>query len=309
MPKKGEFKDFSKSKHGDLTGKTFDRLHVDEYAGVKYIGKIHMAQHMWKCTCECGTVCYRSTNSLVRGDSLKSCGCYTNEIRRANAMKAKNNPNSIDNRGLRRLYTIYNNIKERCLNVGGRDYAEYGARGIYVCDEWLGEDGFETFVKWAKANGYEDNLSIDRIDNDGPYAPWNCRWTTMYVQTSNTRINIKFWDGEEIVTMKRFISKYNLYNERFVFGRFEAGWNLDAIIHCAKHPELKMRKVPGVDGRYVNKNGFMVLVPRYFDLAPDDVKKEILKHEESRAKRLSETDRTKLYDKFKNQFFGEGYTL
>lgn len=316
MPAKGFIKDLDKTKHGDMTGRTFGRLHVDEYEGVVRIGKDNKPQHMWKCTCECGNTCTRSTNALVHGDSLKSCGCYANEIRRANAMKEKNNPNSINNRGLRRLYTIYNNMKGRCLNVGGRDYMKYGARGIYICDEWLGEDGFENFVAWAKANGYEETLSIDRIDNDGPYAPWNCRWGDANVQVNNTRVTLYLWDGEEMLSMEQFTRKYNLYGERFVSSKLDADWSLDAIIYSAKHPELDVRKIKGAKNAYVNNRGFKVLVPRYFVTAPNDIKEKLLNHEKVRREMMRSMGKTKNLQRLaeysergRDQFFGEGYEL
>lgn len=316
MPAKGFIKDLDKTKHGDLTGRTFGRLHVDGYVGVKYIGKNNKPQHMWKCTCECGNTCVRSTSALVNDDTIKSCGCYQNEIRRANAAKRQADPNSINNRGLRRLYNIYNNIKERCLSVGTRDYPLYGGRGIYVCDEWLGKDGFENFVKWAKDNGYEETLSIDRIDNDGPYAPWNCRWVTQSVQTNNMRVTLHFWDWEEILSVSQFVRKYNLYGERFVSSKLDADWSLDAIIYSAKHQELNVRKVKGTRNAYVNNRGFKVLVPRYFVTAPDDIKKKLLKHEKVRRELLAESGEVKNLKRLNeyserghDQFFGEGYEV
>ena len=78
-------------------------------------------------------------------------------------------------------------MKHRCYCQTSRNYKYYGARGIKVCDEWLGKDGFKNFKEWAIENGYKKDLSIDRINNDGNYEPSNCRWTTRSVQNMSRR--------------------------------------------------------------------------------------------------------------------------
>jgi hypothetical protein len=77
-------------------------------------------------------------------------------------------------------------MKTRCYDPNCRSFQHYGKRGIRVCDEWLGEGGYENFRKWAIENGYSDNLSIDRIDVNGDYEPSNCRWATSAIQSNNT---------------------------------------------------------------------------------------------------------------------------
>ena len=86
-----------------------------------------------------------------------------------------------------RLYRIWSNMKNRCANPNADNYSFYGGRGIKVCDEW--RDDFVPFRDWAMANGYADNLTLDRIDNDGDYSPSNCRWETHLNQCNNTRRN------------------------------------------------------------------------------------------------------------------------
>lgn len=88
-----------------------------------------------------------------------------------------------------RIYTTWQNMKARCNNKNHKSYANYGGRGIMVCDEWL--NSFETFYAWAVENNYTDSLEIDRIDNALGYTPKNCRWVDSYTQGANKRVHIK----------------------------------------------------------------------------------------------------------------------
>jgi hypothetical protein len=74
-------------------------------------------------------------------------------------------------------------MKQRCLNQNCPAYNDYGGRGITICQEWI--NNYKEFERWSYNNGYEDNLTIDRIDNDGDYKPSNCRWVTMAEQSIN----------------------------------------------------------------------------------------------------------------------------
>lgn len=107
----------------------------------------------------------------------------------------------------------------RCYNSRNTGYKDYGARGITVCEEWLQGDGFEAFYKWAIAHGYNDILTIDRINVNGNYEPSNCRWTDAEIQANNKRnsINIKYQDTlitikecSEISKIKRSIIEYRI---------------------------------------------------------------------------------------------------
>jgi len=86
-----------------------------------------------------------------------------------------------------RIYRIWRSMKSRCNCKSCDSYDRYGGRGIKVCAAWNGS--FLEFQSWAVANGYSDDLTMDRIDNDGDYEPANCRWTTYQVQSENRRNN------------------------------------------------------------------------------------------------------------------------
>ena len=127
------------------------------------------------CVCpNCGGEFEMWASHFYRGSN--SCKCKNLK---------RNNP---------RLYMIWTNMKTRCENKNNPSYKKYGGRGIGLCDEWM---TFEPFLKWAVANGYRDDLSIDRIDNNGNYEPANCRWATATEQCRNRRNTVLFnWGGE-----------------------------------------------------------------------------------------------------------------
>ena len=157
----------------DLTGQRFGRLTVIERAENSSAG-----QARWRCQCNCGR------ESIVAGQALRSgvvvsCGCYKNEKSSERAMVR----NSTHGKYHTRLHRIWSSAKDRCYNHRHRFYARYGGRGITICDEW--QHDFQAFWDWAMANGYKDDLSIDRIDNDKGYCPENCRWVSQKVQARN----------------------------------------------------------------------------------------------------------------------------
>jgi len=86
-----------------------------------------------------------------------------------------------------RMYICWKHMRSRCNTVTSKDYLNYGGRGIIVCPEW---DNFAVFREWSRQNGYADNLTLDRKDNNGNYTPENCRWTTALNQSNNTRRNL-----------------------------------------------------------------------------------------------------------------------
>jgi hypothetical protein len=118
---------------------------------------------------------FRSRVRAVDGGHTKSCGCIQKERVRDAVLK----------HGLykTRLYRIYNNMKARCYRKSHPNYYRYGGRGITMCDEW--KNDFMSFYNWSMANGYADDLTVDREDNDGGYGPDNCRWVSRLVNGQN----------------------------------------------------------------------------------------------------------------------------
>ncbi len=134
----------------------------------------------WLCKCDCGKEVIVQGKCL-RGGKTSSCGCYKIDKLKERLIKHGMSYSS--------LYNVYQKMKSRCYNTQDKRYKNYGGRGITICNEWLGEDGFINFQKWAIKSGYRDDLTIDRIDVDGIYEPGNCRWTDMLTQENNKTNN------------------------------------------------------------------------------------------------------------------------
>ena len=124
-------------------------------------------------------------------------------------------------------------MKRRCYNKEDEHYKWYGARGITVCSEW--KNSYTNFENWALENGYDDSLSIDRIDGNGNYEPLNCRWVTQKVQCNNVRSNrIVEYQGKKY-TVAQF-ADFLHYDYSTVRNRLRLGWTTERI---ASTPEQK----------------------------------------------------------------------
>lgn len=158
----------------DMTGLKFNRLTIIERY---YKGSSNRT--LWLCKCDCGNEVVAEGYQIRKGYT-KSCGCYRDEkVGDLNKSHGKRNSH---------LYTIYSAMKARCNNPNNKAYENYGGRGIKVCKEW--DEDFERFYDWAKQNGYNKKLTLDRINVNEGYYPQNCRWITMKEQQSNRRDNI-----------------------------------------------------------------------------------------------------------------------
>ena len=107
-----------------------------------------------------------------------------------------------------RLYSIYRGMKDRCYNQNIPEYHNYGGRGITICDEWLNDPS--AFFKWSLENGYSDDLTIDRKDNDKGYSPDNCQWSTFVEQQNNKSNNTLLTKDEETHTIAEWSRILNI---------------------------------------------------------------------------------------------------
>ena len=144
----------------------------------------------------CGTK-FKANTYGIKSEYIKSCGCYH---KRRNSETHKTH-----GLGDTRLYTIWHNMKKRILNPKNTYYLDYGDRGITLCDEWL---DVQNFYDWAMLNGYSEDLTIDRIDNDGNYCPENCRWVTQTIQSRNQRMQKNNISGFKGVCFNKNKNKY-----------------------------------------------------------------------------------------------------
>ena len=163
----------------DLTGQRFSAVVVLERAENSKRNEV-----MWRCRCDCGKEFITRARSLRSGE-VTSCGCLGKEHAVAAMKKANTKHGASPHRGYAKLYNTWLRMKGRCSRPTATSYKYYGGRGISVCEEW--EKDFVAFRDWALANGYQEGLSIDRIDVNGNYCPENCRWITMSEQQRNKR--------------------------------------------------------------------------------------------------------------------------
>lgn len=197
----------------NLTGERFGRLIVEEQAG-----KDSSGHSTWLCRCDCGNTKVARGSHLKRG-YIQSCGCLVVDTLRKNSTK----------HGLEktRIYRIWSGMISRCYNPESNRYHRYGDRGITVCEDWRND--VQSFYDWAMANGYRDDLTIERKDNDGPYSPDNCVWATMKQQQNHTSRNRYVTIDGETKTVSQWAEE-NGIKKSAVYGRLKSGWPIERAV-------------------------------------------------------------------------------
>ena len=175
----------------NLLGKTYNRLTI-----VKYLGKRKWDKHYWECFCRCGGNIILNTSRITSNSATKSCGCLRKETVLENRKDPTKHGFTISHP---KLYAIYHNMIQRCYNVNSCSFDRYGGKGIKVCNEWR-DDSIE-FITWAITNGYQEGLSIDRLNPREGYCPSNCEWCTLSENVRRAgefRRNEKFKQGTTV---------------------------------------------------------------------------------------------------------------
>lgn len=184
----------------------------------KHPTKAKYNRTLWLCQCDCGNTTLATTGDL-NAEKVRSCGCLGKE----NSLRL-GKTNSKGGISKERLNSIYSCMKTRCYNSRRIDYKNYGGRGITICDEWLGENGYVNFRTWALDNGYCEDLTIDRIDVNGNYEPSNCRWITLSQQARNKRNTVYLVLNNQKKALADWCDELNL-DYRKILRRYEDGWS------------------------------------------------------------------------------------
>lgn len=207
----------------DITGNKYGLLTV-----IERVPNAKGGITRFRCLCDCGN------ETIVRGSNLKSgavksCGC-----------QLWKNPSSTHRMSKTRIYGIWSSMRQRCSNKNLPSYKNYGGRGISVCDEW--NNSFEAFNEWAMSNGYEEGLSIERIDNNGNYCPDNCKWITKSGQANNRRMNKHIEYKGEIHNLSEWCNilgiSYSLVHNRMN----KLGWSFERAVETPCDIKKSSRK-------------------------------------------------------------------
>lgn len=193
----------------DITNQKYNKL-----LAVRFIERDKHGNAIWECLCDCGNTSFVRLGALRAGQIKQCFKCSSNEKVKYNI---KND----------RIKSIYSDIKRRCYDESRKAFHRYGGRGIKMCDEWLKNPA--SFEKWSLENEYSDDLSIDRIDNDGDYEPSNCRWVDVYVQANNrSDNNVIEYQGDSL-TVSQWARKIGV-DKSTIYNRINNGETLDAVL-------------------------------------------------------------------------------
>jgi hypothetical protein len=193
----------------DRLGQRYGRLLVIERAPNKSAKDTNAR---WKCVCDCGREVIQYGQDLKKG-KVVSCGCWNDEKRFKHGLADT------------LVHRVWIGMRSRCNNPNSREYANYGGRGIKVCERW---DLFENFV--ADMGIRPDGYSIDRIDNNGNYEPSNCRWATTKQQLNNRRVNRVLELNGERKTMAEWADKLGVRWDLLRCRIDRYGWTIEKAL-------------------------------------------------------------------------------
>lgn len=204
-------------RYKDLVNQKFGRL-----TALYKLHNNHTKYAVWLCVCDCGNLKEVKSDALRTGNT-KSCGCLNIDIHSRHKLSRS------------RIYYIWCHIKARCTNKNNKDYQNYGARGITICDSWTTD--FLTFHDWTINNGYQDNLTIDRINVDGNYEPENCRWATLKEQCRNKRNNRNITINGETHCLKEWCEILNLNYNTARTRLYHLKWPIENVLKQEAHDD------------------------------------------------------------------------
>lgn len=200
----------------NLSGMRFGRLTC-----IKPVGRYEKGRSIiWQCKCDCGKTINVIGGSLRSGNT-QSCGCLQKEKAAASGRESRKHGMIYSG-----LYKSWAHMKARCLHKSNKSHKDYGGRGIKVCDEWM---EFVPFMEWAMANGYQNGLTIERVDNDGNYEPSNCIWATPIIQANNKRNNRRLTLNGKTMTVSQWASALGI-NASTLHSRLCSGWGTEKAL-------------------------------------------------------------------------------
>jgi hypothetical protein len=213
----------------DLVGQKFGRLTV-----LSLDHETKKGRRFWLCKCECGNEVVKDAKDILSGH-VKSCGCLQRNVLGASKRTHGKSRTKIGD--------VLEGMKARCYNKNEISYTRYGARGIFICDEWL-EDPIK-FFEWAEKTNYVYGFQIDRIDNDGPYSPENCRWVTSKENNRNKRTNNLITHNGETECVTAWSEKLGIPPPT-IFGRLARGHSIEEALSTNKLERGRRNKLSAV---------------------------------------------------------------
>lgn len=204
----------------DVTGQKFGRL-----TAIQFIENDKQNKPCWLFKCDCGKSKIIRLYSVKNGRA-RSCGCFAKELSIILGKSKITHGDASHANGLR-IYRIWNGMKSRCNSPKRTNYYQ---RGINICDEW---EKYLPFKKWALSHGYSDDLTIDRIDNNGNYSPENCRWVSMTEQNRNKRTSVYLTLNGITKHINEWVSMMGI-NKSTLRSRLRRGWTIQKALATPK---------------------------------------------------------------------------